>query len=286
MNNHEPSPRLNPLDDFIFFKVMGEKGDEKQLLGFLNAVLFHSCGIWRSGKERIESVEIIENKTFIKDVLDGKSCILDILAILQDGTKVNIEVQLKNKYNMERRSLFYWCKVYSESLDGGQDYRILPNVTAINIVDFDFPPKGNVHTCFHLREDADPSLILSPALEIHFINMVKWRKQREKDLEHDPLHRWLTWFDEGSPPELVEEVLSMDSAIMAANEKQEYVAQDWEARDLYRRRQKAQWDYISDMNGAREEAKLEIARKMKELGDSVEKIGVVTGLSFEIIEQL
>jgi hypothetical protein len=31
--------RLNPLNDYIFLKIMGEKGDEEQLLAFLNAVL-------------------------------------------------------------------------------------------------------------------------------------------------------------------------------------------------------------------------------------------------------
>jgi hypothetical protein len=30
--------RLNPLNDFLFLKVMGEKGDEVQLLAFINAV--------------------------------------------------------------------------------------------------------------------------------------------------------------------------------------------------------------------------------------------------------
>jgi hypothetical protein len=31
--------RFNPLNDYLFYKVMGEKGSETQLLGFLNAVL-------------------------------------------------------------------------------------------------------------------------------------------------------------------------------------------------------------------------------------------------------
>ena len=114
INNHEPYQRLNPLNDYLFFKVMGEKGDEPQLLGFLNAVL------GRSGKEPIKSVEIKENKTFVKAILEGKSCILDVLAVLHNGTKVNIEVQLTNQYNMERRSLFYWSKVYFDSLESGR----------------------------------------------------------------------------------------------------------------------------------------------------------------------
>jgi predicted transposase/invertase (TIGR01784 family) len=281
-NNHESSPRLNPLNDYLFFKVMGEKGDEPQLLGFLNAVL------GRSGKEPIESVEIKENKTFVKAILEGKSCILDVLAVLHNGTKVNIEVQLNNQYNMERRSLFYWSKVYFDSLNSGQDYRELPNVVAINIVDFDFPPKGGVHTCFHLQEATDPSLILSPVLEIHFVNMVKWRKGG-KNLE-DPLNRWLAWFDEESPPELVAEVASMDSAIMAASERQYFIIQDEEAYQEYWMRRKMEHDRISNLNGAREEGEekktIEIARKMKEMGDPIERIHTITGLSLETIERM
>jgi len=288
-NNHEPSPRLNPLNDYLFFKVMGEKGDEPQLIGFLNAVL------GRSGKELIESVDIKENKTFVKNVFDGKSCILDILAVLHDGTKVNIEVQLNNEHNMDRRSLFYWSKVYSESLNEGQDYQELPNVIAINIVDFDYLPGKNFHTCFHMREDTDPSIILSPVLEIHFVNMVKWRRLRKKDLAV-PLHRWLTWFDEKSPPELIEEVLSMDTAIKTAHKVFGCFAtqEEFEVWDCNRRREKAQWDMVSRLNGAREEGEqigeekkaIEIARNALTKGLSIEMIHDITGLPAEVITTL
>jgi predicted transposase/invertase (TIGR01784 family) len=286
--NHEPSPRFNPLNDFLFFKVMGEKGDEKQLLGFLNAVL------GRSGKKPIESLEILENTAFEKDVINGKSCILDVLAILHNGTRVNIEVQLRNEHNMDQRCLFYWSKVYSKSLNEGQDYRELPQVIAINIVDFDYPPGGNTHTCFHLREDTNPSLILSFALEIHYINMVRWRKQREKGLD-DPLNRWLTWFDERSPPELIAEVASMDSGIKAAYEKFGFVTQqDFDVWDYNRRREKAQWDMVSRLNGARregeqtgqEEKALEIARNALTEGATPEFVRKITGLDMETIQGL
>jgi len=292
INNNTFTERLNPLNDFLFFKVMGEKGNEVQLLGFLNAVL------GRTGKKSIESVEILENQTFVKDIINGKSCILDVLAVLTDGTKVNIEIQLSNQGNMERRSLYYWSKIYSESLDRGNDYRELPNVIAINIIDFNFLPSENVHTCFNLRESVNPSIILSPALEIHFISMVKWRKQAEKDIVNNSLHRWLTWFDEDSPPELVEEVVGMDSAIKAANERQAYVSQGEEARRTYWSRRKAELDRISGLNYAKDEgrqegreegqeaATLEIARNALAESATPEFVQKITGLDLETIKQL
>ena len=52
--NTKPSRRFNPLNDFLFYKTMGERGDEPQLIGFLNAVLMPS------GRKPIETLEIIE----------------------------------------------------------------------------------------------------------------------------------------------------------------------------------------------------------------------------------
>ena len=308
-NNFEPYPRLNPLDNFLFYKIFGEKGSEVQLIGFLNAVLSRAGAL--SGKEPIKSVDIQENKSFLKDFENDKSCILDVLAVLKDGTKVNIEVQIQNEHNMDRRSLFYWSKVYSRSLSEGLDYRELPNVIAINIVDFNFPSKGGFHTCFHMREDADPSIVLSDALEIHFINMVRWRKIKSKDIRNDPLHRWLTWLNDSSPPEQVEEVLNMDMTILTANEKQALLtATDWEIQDYIRRREMYEIDQISRLNNARrkgelkgerkgelkgerkgelkgeKKAKLEIARNLLSEGSTPEFVQKITGLEIETIKNL
>ena len=147
-------------------------------------------------------------------------------------------------------------------------------------------------------------------LEIHFLNMVKWRKLDRKDIANEPLHRWLTWFDENSPPELIAEVMKMDNAIRMAEEKQTHVLSDEDAIRAYEYRQKLQWDEISFRNDAIREGKaeglaegkaeglaegiakgivqtnLEIARKMKALGDSTERINSITGLSPETIENL
>jgi predicted transposase/invertase (TIGR01784 family) len=66
--------RLNPLNDFAFKKILGEKGDEPQLIAFLNAVL------QRTGKGTITDLEIVENRDIPAETPDGKSAKLDVRA--------------------------------------------------------------------------------------------------------------------------------------------------------------------------------------------------------------
>jgi predicted transposase/invertase (TIGR01784 family) len=133
--------RLNPLNDFAFLKAMGEKGDEIQLIAFLNAV------IKRTGKVRIESVEILEDRDLPAETAGGKAGKLDVLARLTDGARVDIEVQLHNQYNMERRSLDYWARHYTKGIEAEQDYSLLPAVICINILDFGYMRIGTRSIC-------------------------------------------------------------------------------------------------------------------------------------------
>jgi len=200
---------------------------------------------------------------------------------------------------MDKRSLFYWSREFVKSLDAGQDYKELPRVITINILNFEFLSDGNFHSCFHLREDKD-RILLTDALEIHYIDMVKWRKLSDIDidLDHNPLHRWLIWLNPNSPPELVEEAVNMDDAILKAKEKQDYILSDEEALRNYEMRQLGHWDYINSLEYARDEGieqgtnegmkrgKAEIARKLKARGRPIDEIAEDTGLPLKDIERL
>jgi len=248
----------DPLNDFLFYKVMGEKGDEVQLLGFINAVL------GKTENDKFTSVEILENKTFTPESIGDKSVTFDVRAVLHGKTKVNVEVQLRNEHNMDKRSLFYWSEEFVKSLKAGQDYSELPDVIAINIIDFDYISTRSFHSCFRLRDDNEKDIILTNSLEIHFINMVKYRKTREK--LKDPLSRWLTWFDRSSAPELIEEVVKMDNAIQTANERLLYVTGDEDAQRAYLVRFRAMCDMTSAINSSHREGMQEGLAKGREEG--------------------
>ncbi|MCL2759973.1 MAG: Rpn family recombination-promoting nuclease/putative transposase [Treponema sp.] len=275
------STQFDPLNNFFFYKIFGEKGDEVQLLGFINAVL------GKTENDKFVSVDILENKSFIADFLGGKSCILDVRARLQNGTMVNIEVQLRNQYNLDRRSLFYFSKEYTNDLESGDDYIELPNVIAINIVDYDFPKTNDFHSCFRLREDTEQDIILTDALEVHFINMVKYRKQgKNKQGLDDPLCRWLAWFNKKSSPEILEEVVKMDAAIQNADSRMTSLTKSQEEMDTYRRMQMAEWDRRCELHYTRKERDNEIARNLLTEGSTPEFVQKITGLSLEEIAKL
>jgi predicted transposase/invertase (TIGR01784 family) len=271
--------RLKPLNDFAFQKVMGEKGDERQLLAFLNAVLS------RTGKGNLTEVEILEDKDLPAETVGGKGGRLDVLARLADGSRVNIEVQLKNEHNLEKRSLFYWSSAYIKGFRSGGDYQELLPVIAINITGFRELPAGGYHTSFHLREDEERDHVLTDVCEIHFLDMVKFRRRAGVRLE-EPLERWLAWMDDKSGKEVIEEVIGMDEAIGLAESKLEQIARDPEMLRAYERYEKQASDWTSSINGARREGIKEVAQNLKEMGEPVEKITRATGLSREIVESL
>ncbi|MDR3115920.1 MAG: Rpn family recombination-promoting nuclease/putative transposase [Treponema sp.] len=295
--------RLNPLNDYMFLKIMGEKGDEEQLCAFLNAVL------GRHGEDALVSVEILENRRITAEVLGDKTSILDVRAITAGKERIDIEVQLQNLGNMDRRSLFYWSREFSMGMAAGQYYEDAPNVIAINIVNYEFMAEAPAfHLCFHIREDTYRDLVLTDALEIHFIDMVKFRRLERKEpvVPTEPLHRWLMWMDKDSSEGLVKEIIKMDSAIRKAEEKMVHVSMDKEALRAYHLREMALSDWASGLNHARQEgrkegreegmkegikegrnkAKREVARNLKSNGIPVEQITLWTGLSLEEIGQL
>ena len=123
--------RFNPLNDYLFLKVMGEEGGEGQLLGFLNAVLADSH------QKLIKLVKILNNRIITPEILGQKTRILDIHAEDEHHNIYEIEVQQKDFHNMEKRTLMYWAREYAEAISEGMDYNVLPKVITINIVNFD-----------------------------------------------------------------------------------------------------------------------------------------------------
>ncbi|NFF60599.1 hypothetical protein FDB08_12840, partial [Clostridium botulinum] len=71
--------RLKPLNDFIFKKLFGENEVKDNLIAFLNAVLD------RKDRDRLVTLEIVDNKELTRDLINDKTAILDVRAKTENG---------------------------------------------------------------------------------------------------------------------------------------------------------------------------------------------------------
>ncbi|GAB7140133.1 Rpn family recombination-promoting nuclease/putative transposase [Deferribacterales bacterium RsTz2092] len=250
--------RLNPLNDFAFKKTLGERGQSEPLLmAFLNAVLKDTR------KKPIVSLEILDNRELSALTIHGKLSRLDVLAQLEDKTKVDIEVQLVNEHNMVERTLFYLCRQFILGIESGDDYTKLRPVITINIVNFKCLDLDKIHPSFHLYEDTEKDFMLSDLIGVHFLDMVRFRQQLAKglDVASDELYQWLVYLNEQSNEELLRRVFGMNSALAEINEKLRSVHDDPALYRAYMGYEKAE----RDMNSARNYG-LRMAERAKEEG--------------------
>ncbi|MDR2446398.1 MAG: Rpn family recombination-promoting nuclease/putative transposase [Treponema sp.] len=254
-------------------------------MGFLNAVLSDSR------QKPIALVKILENRVITPEILDNKTSILDLRVLDENDDKYEIEVQLRDFHNMEKRTLYYWAREYAGSISSGMGYDELSRVITINIVDFDNIKLERFHTVFHIREDIEKDYVLTDVLEIHFLSMVKFRKMKNKDRKNNALCRWLAYFDVSTPEKELEEVIGMDAAIGKANERLNFVTQDKDFLRDYYRRQMELADWTTSINTALqkgveqgvEKRSVDIAKNALSEGLSVDIIKKITGLDESVI---
>ncbi|ONI45999.1 hypothetical protein AN641_02645 [Candidatus Epulonipiscioides gigas] len=243
--------KLNPRNDFIFKKIFGEPGRERELMAFLNAILHNTLSA------PITSILIIEHKELSQQLFDDKLGIIDIRATLEDATIINIEVQLINQYNMEKRTLFYWSKLYSSSIKKGENYKLLPRVITINILDFNFLGTKSYHSTFHLWEDTEKDYKLTDILELHFIEYPKFKNQVGENYKQLSKTRWLKGLEQNIDQTTLEELINLEPAMEYVQKTLDYIGSDPEMISLYEAREKARLDNINMIDSAIEEGKIE-----------------------------
>lgn len=100
-----------------------------------------------------------------------KQGILDVLAEMNDSTKINIELQIRHYADWDRRQLFYLAKMYTEDLRIGEDYSRLKRCVAISILDFNLTDREEYHHIYRLRDKKGYEF--SDVLEVHVLELGK-----------------------------------------------------------------------------------------------------------------
>ena len=274
---------LSPKVDFVFKKIFGNEKHPNILISFLNAVI--------KPTDLIKSVQI-KNTDIEKEHIEDKYSRLDIKAITNNGEYINIEIQVKNEYNMIKRSLYYWSKMYEGQLTKGQDYDTLSRTICINILDFKYLKNDNFHNCYRLKEK-NTNEELTDVMELHFIEIPKLRKLENSEDISDMLEAWIT-FIESPTSELIDKLEMSSDEIKEAKEELLRLSGNDKERERYEKRFESILEQNSLLANAERkglergimEGKLEIAKNAIKNNLDDNTIKIITGLSLEEIKEL
>jgi len=165
--------KISPRIDIAFKKIFGVEENKDLLISFINSVV--------GEEEQVSSVTILNPynpKNFKKDKLS----ILDIKAENEDGKRFNIEIQISDEADYDKRALYYWAKLYTEQLQVAQDYSTLSKAIGIHILNFtSIPEVKNYHNVFHITEK-NSGLAYFKDLELHTIELNKFTDNPNEQL--------------------------------------------------------------------------------------------------------
>lgn len=225
---------LNRLNDIFFKSLLGVKERKNLTLNFINSILH------RTEQNRFVDLSF-SDKQLVPIVKFEKAPELDIVARMDDGTCVDIEVQIARQDFIRQRSAYYLSGMYYHQIGRGDYYDELKKSIVIDLLKFNFLPYEEYHSSYRMRHDkySDP---LFDDLEMHFIELKKFKYSDIKTMYS--ADKWIAYFSPNCTDEQREELAMNDPAIKeAVNHEMEFSKSLMEWR-LYEQQEKAIKDKI------------------------------------------
>ena len=303
--------KLPLTSDIVFKRVFSREGNEEILKALLEAIL----------NIKIEKVEV-KNPELPRNLYDSKAGVLDIKVEIDKNTICDVELQIQNENNIDKRSAFYMAKLLSDEIRKGEDYIQVKKTIVISILNFDFYKRNSYHHIAHMRFDEtkpedyvdlgylEEDEIATKEFEMHFIELPKFIKKNPKI--KTKIEMWL-WFIIGGE-EKVKMAKEENEEIKKAIDIIDEMSMDPAEWEMYESRRLAIMDYNTGIHQAKldgieegkkegieegkkegiEEGKAEgkkeekekIAKELLKIGMKKEEVQKITELSIEEIEKI
>ncbi len=274
---------INPLTDFGFKKLFGTEPNKELLIDFLNQIL--------PSQHKIKDLNYSRNEHLGQNDLDRKA-IFDLYCIGVSGERFIVEVQKAKQNYFKDRSIYYSSfPIQEQAKKGDWNYKLEP-VYTVGILDFVFDENKGSDEIIHFVELKNQrNEVFYDKLKFIYIELPKFKKTEEELETH--FDKWLYVFRhladlQNRPQKLQDKVFKklFESAEIAKFSKVD--------RDAYEESLKYYRDIKNVVDTSKQDGilegidkrNLEIARVMKNDGESVEKIMKYTNLTQEEIERL
>ena len=291
---------FNALNDCFVRYFFTDKGGEKVLLDFINAVMISA------DMKTFKAVEIL-NPFNLKKHYNDKETIVDVKCITKNGTVVIIEVQLSGNSRFPERILYYWSSNYSKLLKKGEEYEDLTPVISINLLNFNLSKKNNaksgqmpnVHSCYMIY-DTKNARLLTDHLQIHTIELKKF-KFKNNNLPKD-LNYWLGFFTTKDMEEYMSEIVKEKPIMEEAHKRYNNFIRSRLMMSEYEKKEIYQYDKQITLKEERQEGikegikkgklegikneKYSIAKTLKQMNMDDASISKATGLTIKEIQNI
>ncbi len=167
---------LKPKIDVVFQSLFS-KQNERITKAFAEALL----------DEKVEKIKINEDKELFRDKPEEKLGILDLELDINEKEKVDVEIQLVDRSNIQERLLYYFSKLYSNEIKRGDDYDKAKRVIMVAILDYNLDLTKEIksmETKWKLREENNKDLVLTDKIEIDIIELSKVKDEYEKNKQN------------------------------------------------------------------------------------------------------
>ena len=284
--------KINPRVDLAFKKIFGTEDNKDLLISLINSIV--------GEEDQVVDVTLL-NPYNQKNFKNDKLSILDIKAEGSNGKKFNIEIQITDEADYDKRALYYWAKLYTDQLKESEDYSTLEKVIGIHILNFTSIPKAQkYHNVFHITEK-ETGLKYFNELELHTIELKKFTDKLGKDFENigskikNSLDMWSAFLTRNDLLSTAKLPQSLDDApVKKAIEVLSVMNFSDEEREAYEDHLK--WLRIESnslkkaeekgLEKGRMERDMEIARSMFQEKLPIEQIARLTGLSEKELKKL
>jgi predicted transposase/invertase (TIGR01784 family) len=162
---------ISPRVDIAFKKIFGVEENKDLLISLINSMM--------SQEDQVEDV-ILLNPYNPQNFQRDKLSILDIKAKSIDGRRFNVEIQISDEADYDKRALYYWAKMYTGQLQKGDDYS--QKAVGIHILNFtSIPGVIKYHNVFHITEK-DTGTRYFKELELHTVELTKFVTEKNPEL--------------------------------------------------------------------------------------------------------
>lgn len=249
----------NLTNDYMF-KATLQECDEARC-GLIGALL----GI---DKALIEA-EVI-NPIELGKSITSKDFYLDVKVVVNKSKTMNLEMQVRNFGDWDKRSLSYCCRSYDQ-LNSGGNYRDILPFHQVGFTMFDmFPTNNRFYDTFCLIS-LDSSQIYSDNFLLSVVNLKRIDEATDND-KNNCLDKWCRLITASTWEEL-KGIAKEDPYMEATAQKIHDLFADFEIREEARRREEY-YNYVHSLEAEITEKNATIAENAAEIAELKKKLGI------------